>query len=77
MAKTTKKITNNQKAGKGLSDFKKTKPRYYITTGRTGGGMLPNSSGGVNEPLSGRGQLDKAIQEKDLNTLIHLKHNKK
>jgi hypothetical protein len=59
------------------SDFKKTKPRYYITTGRTGGGMLPNSSGGVNEPLSGRGKLDKAIQEKDLNTLIHLKHNKK
>lgn len=58
------------------SDFKKTKPRYYVTTNRTGGGMLPNSSGGVNQPLSVTNKIEKAIQEKDLRTLIHLKHNK-
>ena len=59
------------------SDFKKTKPRYYVTTNRTGGGMLPNSSGGVDQPLSVTGKIEKAIQEKDLRTLIHLKHNKR
>ena len=58
------------------SDFKKTKPRYYIASNRTGGGMLPNSSGGVDQPLSVTGKIEKAKQDKDLQTLIHLKHNK-
>ena len=57
------------------SDFKKSKPRYYVNSGKTGSGSNPN----LGEPsnLSYQGKLQKAIENKDLSTLIHLKHNRR
>jgi len=57
------------------NDFKKKKPRFYIGTGRTGGGSQPNLDGDL--PLSHEGKIKKALAEKNLAALIHLKHNKK
>lgn len=56
------------------SNFKKSKPRFYTSSGRSGSGSQSSQSG--NNPLTYDGKVQKAIQEKDVEALVHLKQNK-
>jgi len=53
-------------------DFKKSKPRYFLNTGRKGGGTHDSEDF---VPLSFDGKLDKAIKNKDAKSLIKLKQS--
>lgn len=54
------------------NDFKRSKPRFFLNSGRKGGG----AHDGDVIPLSLEGKLDKAIKGKDVKTMIQLKQNK-
>jgi len=55
-------------------DFKKSKPRFYTSTGRQGSGGQPNLNG--DGPLSPNGTINKAIEKKDVRSLVQLKQQK-
>lgn len=56
------------------AEFKKSKPRFYNSSGRQGSGIQPNING--DGPLSYKGKLQKAIAAKDTLEVIRLKNKK-
>ena len=53
-------------------DFKKSKPRYFLNSGRKGGGASDSED---TIPLSFNGKLEKAIKTKDTKSLVKLKQS--
>jgi hypothetical protein len=55
-----------------VNDFKRSKPRYFVSSGRTGSG----SHGTDIVPTTVEGRIQKAIKNKDVSSLIKLKQSK-
>jgi len=54
------------------NDFKKAKPRFYVSSGRTGSG----ASGSDAAPVSYDGKVNKALKDRNISELIKLKQSK-
>jgi len=54
------------------NDFKKSKPRYYVSSGRKGSGAV----GSDTAPVSYDGKINKALKDRNVSEIVRLKQSK-